>query len=99
MEVYKRQQFGGHLGFGQSPALLIVDFVNGFADPKMFGGGNIAEAIAATQYLLAAARAHGNHLASPELAARVGVHPDLKRNEDSDSVKRLPSAGAGSAGR
>ena len=34
-DVYRRQQFGGTLGFGQWPALLIVDFVNGFADPEM----------------------------------------------------------------
>jgi maleamate amidohydrolase len=36
--------------------LLIVDFVEGFADPQMFGGGNIPEAIAATVGLLAFAR-------------------------------------------
>ncbi len=57
-DIYRRQQFGGQLGFGQRPALLIVDFVNGFADPDMFGGGNIRPAIAATIPLLAAARAH-----------------------------------------
>lgn len=58
-DIYKQQQFGGHLGFGRSPALLLVDFVNGFADPEMFGGGNIKEAIARTRPLLAAVRAHG----------------------------------------
>ena len=25
--------------------LLIVDFINGFADPEVFGGGNVKEAI------------------------------------------------------
>ena len=39
--------------------LLIVDFVNGFADPALFGGGNILDAIARTVPLLAAARAQG----------------------------------------
>src|SRR3546814_15875089 len=33
--------------------LLIVDFVNGFADPAVFGGGNIPAAIAATIPVLA----------------------------------------------
>jgi maleamate amidohydrolase len=54
--VYKRQNIGHRSGFGASPALLIVDFVNGFNDPAMFGGGNIASAIEQTSKLLAAAR-------------------------------------------
>jgi maleamate amidohydrolase len=51
--IYKKQQFGQRTGLGKSPALLIVDFVNGFTDPEIFGGGNIAEAVAATVPLLA----------------------------------------------
>ncbi len=54
--VYARQNFGGVIGMGQSPALLIVDFTQGFADPDTFGGGNIAAAIAATVPVLAHAR-------------------------------------------
>ncbi|MGE3245234.1 MAG: isochorismatase family protein [Beijerinckiaceae bacterium] len=56
LDVYKQQGFGQSSGFGARPALLIVDFVNGFADPGQFGGGNIAEAIANTERLLAACR-------------------------------------------
>jgi maleamate amidohydrolase len=51
-DVYHRQQFGGRTGFGKSPALLVVDFVNGFHDPDILGGGNIAEAVTATRPLL-----------------------------------------------
>ena len=58
-EIYARQQLGGRLGFGERPALLVVDFVNGFADPEMFGGGNIREAIARTVPLLQGVRAIG----------------------------------------
>lgn len=58
-DVYARQGFGHRIGLGDRPALLIVDFVNGFADPDQFGGGNIPEAIAATGPLLAHARAAG----------------------------------------
>ena len=54
--IYRRQNIGHSSGFGARPALLIVDFVNGFNDPALFGGGNIAEAIAATVPLLRAAR-------------------------------------------
>lgn len=58
-DVYARQGFGQRMGLGQRPSLLIVDFVNGFADPAKFGGGNIPPAIEATLPLLAAARARG----------------------------------------
>ena len=57
LEVYKRQGYGGTSGFGRQPAVVVVDFVNGFADPQQFGGGNIAEAIENTAKLLPAARA------------------------------------------
>lgn len=55
-DVYAKQGFGASSGFGVAPALLIVDFVNGFNDPEMFGGGNIPDAIANTKRLLAFAR-------------------------------------------
>ena len=59
MALYRAQSFGGRVGIGSRPALCIVDFVNGFIDPKVFGGGNIAEAVANTLGLLAAARRGG----------------------------------------
>ena len=55
-QIYARQSFGGVIGMGQSPALLIIDFTRGFADPEIFGGGNIPEAAAATVPVLARAR-------------------------------------------
>ena len=55
--VYERQGYGQDLGYGERPALLVVDFTNGFADPQMLGGGNIVSAIDNTVPLLAAARA------------------------------------------
>lgn len=55
-DVYAQQGFGASSGFGVAPALLIVDFVNGFNDPQLFGGGNIPEAIGNTKRLLAEAR-------------------------------------------
>nr|WP_246522915.1 isochorismatase family protein [Neoroseomonas eburnea] len=47
---------GNPSGIGDRPALVIVDFVEGFADPAHFGGGNIGPAIAETVGLLAFAR-------------------------------------------
>ena len=40
LAIYKRQGYGGKSGFGERPAAILVDFVNGFADPELFGGGN-----------------------------------------------------------
>ncbi len=57
LDVYRQQGFGNRSGFGGAPALLIVDFVNGFNDPALFGGGNIGMAIASTKGLLQCARA------------------------------------------
>ncbi|MBY8604773.1 MAG: isochorismatase family protein [Burkholderia sp.] len=59
LEPYRRQRFGAALEPVAPVGLLIVDFVNGFADPDVFGGGNIAQAIERTVPLLAAARARG----------------------------------------
>lgn len=54
--VYERQGFGNALGLKGRMGLLIIDFVNGFADPTVFGGGNISAAITATVPVLAWAR-------------------------------------------
>ncbi len=59
LSVYEKQKFGQPLGFGKRPALLVVDFVNGFVDPEIFGGGNIPDAVRATVPLLEAARRRG----------------------------------------
>jgi maleamate amidohydrolase len=54
--VYQRQGFGAGLGIKGNIGLLIVDFVNGFTDPAVFGGGNIRDAITVTARVLAEAR-------------------------------------------
>ncbi|SAL79159.1 isochorismatase hydrolase [Caballeronia peredens] len=56
IETYQRQSFGSSLAPEAPVGLLIVDFVNGFADPDVFGGGNIPQAIEHTVPLLAHAR-------------------------------------------
>lgn len=55
-DVYLRQSFGTAMAPKPPYGLLIVDFVNGFADPAVFGGGNIRPAIDNTVGLLQAAR-------------------------------------------
>ncbi|MSQ52105.1 MAG: isochorismatase family protein [Betaproteobacteria bacterium] len=56
LDIYAKQGLGRQSGFGLKPALLIVDFVNGFVDPELFGGGNIPAAIEKTRDLLVCAR-------------------------------------------
>jgi maleamate amidohydrolase len=58
-DVYRQQGFGQKIGRGKRPALLVVDFVNGFLDPSIFGGGSIAEAAQRTRPLLESARSKG----------------------------------------
>ena len=59
ISAYARQGFGAAMAPKPPYGLLIVDLVNGFADPAVFGGGNIAPAIAQTTHLLAHARSQG----------------------------------------
>lgn len=59
IDVYARQKFGQDIAPGNNPALVLVDFVNGFLDPDHFGGGNCVAAAEAAVPVLAAARAAG----------------------------------------
>lgn len=59
MHTYQRQGFGASLPPAGPVGLLLVDFVNGFANPEQFGGGNISEAISNSVGLLQAARERG----------------------------------------
>lgn len=58
-DVFERQGFARSLGVGAAPALVVIDFVAGFTDSDVFGGGGINSAIARTVDLLALARARG----------------------------------------
>ncbi len=66
-DVFKKQAFGRRMGFGTSPALLVIDFTVGFNDPEAFGGGNISEAIANTVPLLQLARDLGLPIAHTKI--------------------------------
>jgi len=59
ISTYERQGFGARMSLKAPIGLLIVDFVNGFANPDVFGGGNIPQAIENTVPLLEAARKAG----------------------------------------
>jgi maleamate amidohydrolase len=84
-EIYSAQGFGGRVGIGARPALCIVDFVDGFVDPKVFGGGNIKAAVANTVPLLAAARRCG----LPVAFSRVVYAAD--GSDDCAFVRKVPA--------
>src|SRR5271154_1571306 len=53
---YERKGWGSRSGYGRSPALVIVDFINGFTDPTTPLGGDFAWEINATRQLQEAFR-------------------------------------------
>jgi len=55
-EFFKARGFGLALGFGESPGLLVIDFVQAFTDPAMPLGANLDGQLAETVRLLGAAR-------------------------------------------
>lgn len=56
-EWLKQRGFGGRLGFGVAPALLVIDMMNGFTDPDLPLGSDQEPEIAVITRLLSAARA------------------------------------------
>src|SRR5579883_1898065 len=60
VDAYYKQRgiFQGRFGFGDSPALVVIDMAYGWTDPAYAGGSDrLDAAIAALQQLLPAARA------------------------------------------
>lgn len=57
--IYARSGIGTRVGCGSRPALLVVDFQNGFTDPGTKVGGDLSKEISATQPLLAEFRRRG----------------------------------------
>lgn len=53
---FKTKGFGGKVGFGERPALIVVDLVKGFTNPESPLGGNFDSQIDATNVLLKTAR-------------------------------------------
>ena len=76
LDIYLSQGFGGTVGIGRKPALCIVDFINGFVDPAIFGGGNIADSVARTVPLLAAVRRFRLPVAFSRVVYREGGRDD-----------------------
>jgi maleamate amidohydrolase len=82
---YERKGFAGRSGYGRSPVLLIVDFINGFTDPTSPLGGDFASELNATRQLQDAFRRAG----LPIAYTTITYGPDLR--EAGVFIKKVPS--------
>lgn len=57
LREFQAKGLGGNVGFGERPALLVIDMTPAFTDPRSPLAGELEPQIAAIQKLLAAARA------------------------------------------
>lgn len=55
LERVRKRGFGSRIGFGHSPALLVIDFISLLTDPNHRMGADVAREIVQTNRLLAAA--------------------------------------------
>jgi maleamate amidohydrolase len=51
-EFFRERGFGLRIGFGKTPALLVVDIVKAFSDPQRMLGAELGPQIVATNQLL-----------------------------------------------
>ncbi len=56
-DFFRERGFGVRIGFGERPAVLVVDLLKGFTDPAFPLGSNLDAVVEATVQVLAAARA------------------------------------------
>jgi nicotinamidase-related amidase len=84
-EDYRRKGFAVQTGYGRSPVLLVVDFINGFTDPSTPLGGDFSDQLAVTGTLLAAFRGRG----LPIIYTTTAYRPDLR--DAGMWIKKIPS--------
>lgn len=56
-QFFKDRGFGLKIGYGESPALVVIDLVQGFTNPDLPLGADLSSQLAETRRLLEAARA------------------------------------------
>ncbi len=86
IEDYQRKGFAERSGYGKSPVLLIVDFINGFTDPSSPLGGDFSSQLAVTNQLLAVCRRYG----LPVVFTTIAYEPPHFRDAGL-FIKKVPS--------
>ncbi len=51
-QLYTERNFGGEVGIGERPALLVIDLINAFTDPDTDLGSDVESVLAQTERLL-----------------------------------------------
>ena len=82
---YERKGFSSRSGYGARPALLIVDFINGFTDPGTGLGGDYGAELSVTSKLLDEFRAR----ALPVFFTTVAYEPHLR--DAGQFVSKVPA--------
>lgn len=82
---FRQKGFGGRVGFGQRPALLVVDLVTGFTDLRSPLAGDLDAQIQATNALLEPARRTG----VPVIFSTVAYDAELR--EAGIWIRKIPS--------
>jgi len=57
-QFFRERGFGQRIGFGERPALMVIDMVNAFTDPRMMLGADLDRQIEAINPLIAMAHQH-----------------------------------------
>ncbi|QLD85197.1 isochorismatase family protein [Natronomonas halophila] len=57
-EYYEGEEFGASVGLGERPALVVIDLINAFTDPKTELGSEVGGVLEQTERLLSAFREH-----------------------------------------
>jgi nicotinamidase-related amidase len=82
---FKNKGLGGRIGFGQRPALLVVDLIRGFTDTRSPLAGELDGQLEATRQLLASAR----DADVPVIFTTVAYDADLQ--EAGKWIRKIPS--------
>jgi len=83
---YEQAGFARRVGFGQRPAVVVVDFIRGFTDPACPLGGDLTDEIGATRQILDAARTAG----VPVIFTAI-VYDDPQARDAGLWLKKVPS--------
>jgi len=60
LDLYRSRGLGSRVGFGSRPAVIVVDYIVGFTDPKSPLAGDFSRELRATKSLLNAMRRRGS---------------------------------------
>ena len=85
-QKYKKAGFGQEIGFGERPALLVIDFMYVFTDPEMPFGSNMDKEVVSTARVLHLARQKGIPVIFTTMEYKEGCESEL-----GIWVKKLPT--------